>query len=342
MQRSTEQLTRCSTGTLEDILDNSNGITTRTVSEKIMSICKNTTRWILVFDVFLALSVIVLLGVLEFRAVPRQYIGFYCNDPKISFKFKGDTISNSFLIFGCLLIPIIVMWIAEFVCYPANSYATELGYVGSRAKQIWLWYRQFLIGSVSLLFTCEVIKTVIGEPRPHFLDTCKPREAENCTDGYVEKYTCTNTNVSDWSILDSSRSFPSGHSCLSMHTTIFIICYIQRRLPDRSVMLKPWLQLLMCMWTVVCSLTRLVDNRHHWWDVLAGIIMGFICGTVIVNVLCCKFHINRKISQIYCENGQVNIDYETKQNGKKLLHETTIDLSENRELKNVKSSTWKE
>lgn len=69
--------------------------------------------------------------------------------------------------------------------------------------------------------------------------------------------------------------------------------------------------------------------------------MGFICGTVIVNVLCCKFHINRKVSQIYCENGQVNIDYETKQNGKKLLHETTIDLSENRELKNVKSSTWK-
>lgn len=75
------------------------------------------------------------------------------------------------------------MWIAEFLCYPASSYATELGYVGSRAKQIWLWYRQFLIGSVSLLFTCEVIKTVIGEPRPHFLDTCKPREAENCTDG---------------------------------------------------------------------------------------------------------------------------------------------------------------
>lgn len=55
-QRSTEQLTHCSTATLEEILDNSDGVTTRTVSEKIMSICKNTIRWVLFLDILLALS----------------------------------------------------------------------------------------------------------------------------------------------------------------------------------------------------------------------------------------------------------------------------------------------
>lgn len=57
LQRSTEQLTnRCSTATLEEVLDNQEGITSRTVSEKIMNVCKNTIRWVLLVDVLIALS----------------------------------------------------------------------------------------------------------------------------------------------------------------------------------------------------------------------------------------------------------------------------------------------
>ncbi|XP_043605584.1 phospholipid phosphatase 1-like isoform X1 [Bombus pyrosoma] len=344
MQRSTEQLTHCSTATLEEILDNSDGVTTRTVSEKIMSICKNTIRWVLFLDILLALSVFVLLAVLEFGTVPQQHIGFYCNDPKISFKFMGDTISITLLIVGCLLIPIIVMWLSEFICYSADSYDAELGYAGSRAKQIWLWYGHYSIGIIALTFICDVMKTLIGEPRPHFLDTCKPREAENCTNEYVEKYTCTNTEHSEWFVSDSSKSFPSGHSALSMFTTTFIVWYLQRRLPDRTFFLKPWLQCIIFLWTVICSLTRIGDNRHHWWDVLAGIILGFAFSMLTVVVPCRKFHLNQNVSQIYSEpveSEQINFN-ERKQNAKKLLHETIIDPSESRELKNIKSSTWRE
>lgn len=73
------------------------------------------------------------------------------------------------------------MWLSEFVCYSADSYNAELGCAGSRAKQIWLWYGHYTIGIIGLTFICDVMKTLVGEPRPHFLDTCKPREAENCT-----------------------------------------------------------------------------------------------------------------------------------------------------------------
>ena len=120
--------------------------------------------------------------------------------------------------------------------------------------------------------------------------------------------------------------------------------YLQRRLPDRTFLLKPWLQCIISMWTVICSLTRIGDNRHHWWDVLAGVILGFAFSMLTVRVLCRKFHLNRNVSNMYSdsvENRQINFN-KRKQNVKKLLHETTVDSSESRELKNVKSSTWSE
>ncbi|XP_076161974.1 phospholipid phosphatase 1 isoform X2 [Ptiloglossa arizonensis] len=289
-------------------------------------------------------NVIVLLTVLEFGTIPQQRIGFYCNDPKISFKFLGDTISITLLITGCLLTPIIVMWITEYMCHPADSYDTASGSAGSRIKQVWLWYGHYLIGIFTLTFICNVMKTLIGEPRPHFLDTCRPREAHNCTNEYVETYTCTNTDDSDWFISDSSKSFPSGHSALSVYTTIFIVWYLQNRLPNRTFLLKPWLQCLMCLWAVICSLTRIGDNRHHWWDVLAGIILGFVFSVLTVTVSCCTFRLNRIVSHIYSEpieNGQINFNSKRHHNVKKLLHETTVDLPEGRELKNTPSN-WKE
>ncbi|OAD57510.1 Lipid phosphate phosphohydrolase 1 [Eufriesea mexicana] len=310
-----------------------------------MSICKNTIRWVLLLDVLLALSVIVLLTILEFGSVPQHRIGFYCNDPKISFKFMGDTISITLLIVGCLLLPILVMWLSEFACYSADSYNRELGCAGSRAKQIWSWYGHYSIGIIALTFICNVMKTLIGEPRPHFLDTCKPKEAINCTDGYVGTYTCTNTNDSEWFISDSSKSFPSGHSALSMFTTTFIVWYLQCRLPNRTFFLKPWLQCMICLWAVICSLTRIGDNRHHWWDVLAGNILGLAFSVLTVIMSCRKFHLNQNVSQIYnesIENEQINYNNKRKQSVKKFLHETPVDVSESRELKNVKSSTWKE
>ena len=344
MQRSTEQLTHCSTTTLEEILDNTDGVTTRTVSEKIMNICKSTIRWVLFLDILLALSVVVLLAVLEFGTIPQQHIGFYCNDPKISFKFMGDTISITSLMIGCLVMPIIVIWIAELVCHPADSYDVATGSAGSRTKQVWLWYGHYVIGITTLAFICDVMKSLIGEPRPHFLDTCKPREAENCSDQYVKVYTCTNTAESNWFVSDSSKSFPSGHAALSMYTSIFVVWYLQNRLPNRTFFLKPWLQCMICLWTVICSLSRIGDNRHHWWDVLAGDVIGFAFGVLTVTVSCHKFRLNRNASNIYSdpiENGQDNFNTKGHQSVKTLLHETTVDLSEGRELKNA-SSTWKE
>jgi len=57
-QRSTEELTRCSTVTLADeIVESTDNVAaTRTVSEKIMSVCRKAIRWMYLLDLVLATS----------------------------------------------------------------------------------------------------------------------------------------------------------------------------------------------------------------------------------------------------------------------------------------------
>ncbi|XP_072761531.1 phospholipid phosphatase 1 isoform X2 [Anoplolepis gracilipes] len=305
----------------------------------------------------------VLLGILEFNVIPHQRIGFFCNDPKISFKFTGDTISMSLLIVFSITLPIIVMWVAEFACHAADSYknVSNRNVELTRSKQIWSWYSHYSIGLVTLTLVCEVMKNLIGEPRPHFLDTCKPREAANCTDEYVNSYTCTNTEFSDWFVKDSSKSFPSGHAAISLFTSIFLVWYLQNRLSNRTLLLKPWLQCLMLMWAVTCSMTRVGDNRHHWWDVLAGNALGFLFGLFTVLVPCRHFCLGRIGADVVVvaaaavaetahalneplENGQIGgfEKAERKHSVKKLLDPAVVDISESREMKSIATSNWKE
>ncbi|GAB1867091.1 Lipid phosphate phosphohydrolase 1 [Camponotus japonicus] len=357
MQRSTEELTRCSTITLtEEVLENTGGATaTPTVSEKIMSVCRKAVRWVYMLDVALVLTVTVLLGILEFNVIPHPRIGFFCNDPKISFKFTGDTIPMSLLIIFSICVPVIVMWITEHVCHPADSYKNVSNHEWTRNKQIWYWYSHYYIGLATLTFVCTVMKVLIGEPRPHFLDTCKPREAANCTDEYISSYTCTNTEFSDWFVKDSSKSFPSGHAAISLYMSIFLVWYLQNRLPNRTLFLKPWLQCLMSMWAVMCSMTRVSDNRHHWWDVLAGNALGFLFGLFIVLVYCRHFCLGRIGADVVAvtetthtfneplENGQIGgFEKQRKHSVKKLLDPAVIDISEVREMRDITARNWKE
>ena len=50
-----------------------------------------------------------------------------------------------------------------------------------------------------------------------------------------------------------------------------------------SFLMKPFLQLLWACYALFCSLTRITDRRHHWWDVLAGATLGFGVGFILVS-----------------------------------------------------------
>lgn len=66
----------------------------------------------------------------------------------------------------------------------------------------------------------------------------------------------------------------------------FNICrYIQRRVPNmRSKMLMPTIQVMCLMWAFYCSLSRITDHRHHWWDVVCGAILGILFSILTVSI----------------------------------------------------------
>ncbi|XP_046630468.1 phospholipid phosphatase 1-like isoform X1 [Neodiprion virginianus] len=314
--------------------------------EKIMNACRSLWNWRLLIDILIVVTVFVFIGVVEFGIFPQQQIGFYCNDPGLSFKFTGDTISYSVLLGCSVILPLIVMWLAEWSCYKPDSYKSlRPGCVGTRGKQIWTWYGHYATACVTITCVLQLVKTLVGAPRPHFFDTCKPREMYNCTETYVQYYTCTNTETSTWVVSDASKSFPSGHSILSTYTSVYIIWYLQKRLPNRALttLFKPWMQCLVLCWGIVCCMTRLSDHRHHWWDVLAGIIMGIAAGFYCVKVNCKEFVLKDDSSDWArgesVENGHHGYDNRRHQSVRKLLSNTSV---ENREMGDVVTPSWKE
>lgn len=101
---------------------------------------------------------------------------------------------------------------------------------------------------------------------------------------YVSTYTCTNTDYRPYFIRDASKSFPSGHSSVSVYGSIFMIWYLQKRCPKiGSIIALPLCQVVVATWGIFCSLSRIIDNRHHWWDVLAGAFIGVVAAYLTVS-----------------------------------------------------------
>lgn len=60
--------------------------------------------------------------------------------------------------------------------------------------------------------------------------------------------------------------------------------YLQMRTPKlRSKILLPTIQCIFLLYACLCSISRITDNRHHWWDVLAGAKIGIIFAVLVVN-----------------------------------------------------------
>lgn len=50
------------------------------------------------------------------------------------------------------------------------------------------------------------------------------------------------------------------------------------RLSRLSGSVKRLFIIVLCTsWSVGCSLSRIADKKHHWWDVLAGATLGTSC-----------------------------------------------------------------
>ncbi|XP_041103202.1 phospholipid phosphatase 1-like isoform X1 [Polyodon spathula] len=207
--------------------------------------------------------------------------GFFCNDDSIRYPFHNSTITSTVLYSVGFTLPICSMIVGECLSVhykrlQSNS-SVRNNYVACLYKAI----GTFVFGAAMSQSLTDIGKYSIGRLRPHFLDVCKPNWAEiNCKAGYIENFTCTGEK----GIVNEARlSFYSGHSSFSMYCMLFLALYVQARLvEDWARLLRPTIQFFLVAASIYVGLSRVSDYKHHWSDVLTGLIQGAIVATLIV------------------------------------------------------------
>ncbi|KAJ7046639.1 PAP2-domain-containing protein [Mycena alexandri] len=125
----------------------------------------------------------------------------------------------------------------------------------------------------------QFTKLTVGRPRPDILDRCQP------IPGSVDPiYRLSNSSICTTSndsaiMLDGFRSFPSGHSSLSFAGLGFLAFFLAGKLhlfDHRGYVAKAWISLVPFAGASLVAISRTMDNRHHWQDVLAGSILGTV------------------------------------------------------------------
>ncbi|XP_068149096.1 putative phosphatidate phosphatase [Drosophila tropicalis] len=227
--------------------------------------------------------------------------GFFCGDESLAYPLKEGTIGITMLIGITLGVPTIVIIVVElFKQLPgsggrdAKSRDLTGGAGGGNGKggcrlvyRLGQLYKQagcYLFGLAMLTFTTILSKLCIGRLRPHFFEVCQPMmpDGSNCHDPqnhgrYIDSYSCSNANVTDFQYQQLNQSFPSGHASMIMYAMLYLAIYLQAALSTRvSKLLKHLLQFLFVMFGWYVALSRITDYWHHWSDVLAGVVLGVL------------------------------------------------------------------
>ncbi|XP_016959356.1 putative phosphatidate phosphatase [Drosophila biarmipes] len=213
--------------------------------------------------------------------------GFFCGDESLSYPHREGTIGHELIIAIALGVPTAVIAVVElFKQLPETGGKSRAD--GCRiAQRLGHLYRQaifYLYGLAMVTFTTMLSKLCIGRLRPHFFTVCQPMlpDGSGCQDAqnlgrYIDSFTCSNANMSDFQFKQLNQSFPSGHASMAMYAMLYLAIYLQAALSTRvSKLLKHLLQFLFVMFGWYVSLTRITDYYHHWSDVLAGTALGVV------------------------------------------------------------------
>ncbi|KAM4719847.1 phospholipid phosphatase 1 isoform 2-T2 [Anableps anableps] len=207
--------------------------------------------------------------------------GFFCSDDSIKYPFHSSTITSTVLYTVGLGLPISSMVFGECLLVYLNRLKSKSPF-GNYVACVYKAVGTFLFGACMSQSLTDIAKYSIGRLRPHFLDVCKPNwNLINCSAGaYIENFTCTgNTKM----VNEGRLSFYSGHSSFSMYCMLFLALYLQARLQVQwARLLRPTLQFLLIAASVYTGLSRVSDYKHHWSDVLTGLLQGALMALLVV------------------------------------------------------------
>ncbi|XP_024155672.1 phospholipid phosphatase 1 isoform X1 [Oryzias melastigma] len=221
------------------------------------------------------------LAVFNLGKIRPYQVGFFCSDDSIRYPYHPSTITSTVLYTVGFVLPISAMVIGECLLVYLNRLKSKSSF-GSYVARVYKTVGTFVFGAAMSQSLTDIAKYSIGRLRPHFLDVCKPDWTRiNCSLGvYIENFTCTGE---DKVINEGRLSFYSGHSSFSMYCMLFLALYLQARLQVQwARLLRPTLQFFLIAASVYTGLSRVSDYKHHWSDVLTGLLQGALMALLVV------------------------------------------------------------
>ncbi|XP_045160349.1 phospholipid phosphatase 1-like [Mercenaria mercenaria] len=236
-----------------------------------------TIQIIVDFIIWLAVSLLVLY--LFLYGKPYE-TGFFCDDKSLSYPSIPETITTPVLVAAGFTFSILLVVTVEVLncldnkCQRPCQWARDIIFCVKS-------YVVFMIGFLIQELVVDAVKNKMGVLRPNFFDVCKPQFNGTLCPGYISEYTCTGSEQ-DKEIRSSRQSFPSGHSAFSMYIAAYFCIYVENRLQIRfSRLLKFFLQSGLIFIAILCGIGRIIDNKHHPSDVIAGYILGIIVAVFV-------------------------------------------------------------
>ncbi|KAG5851306.1 hypothetical protein ANANG_G00091720 [Anguilla anguilla] len=209
---------------------------------------------------------------LVFRPYQR---GVYCDDESIRYPLRPDTITHGLLAAVTISCTVIIISSGEaYLVYSKKIYSNSdfNQYVAALYKVV----GTFLFGAAVSQSLTDLAKFTIGRPRPNFMAVCAPKVCQ----GYMPQINCTGPPRA---VTESRLSFYSGHSSFGMYCMLFLALYVQARLVAKwARLLRPTIQFFLVAFALYVGYTRVSDYKHHWSDVLVGLLQGALIAVLNV------------------------------------------------------------
>ncbi|KAL0947059.1 hypothetical protein HGRIS_013200 [Hohenbuehelia grisea] len=208
---------------------------------------------------------------------------FSVNDTSLRHPYaEHERVPNIALYFICFAAPVLLQpLINVFTAYLDQLIQLPLDVSTLPSFLIRLILKNILPVILGLALTGSITqftKITVGRPRPDVIDRCQPIPGTD--DPVYGLSTAAICQQTDAGILrDGFRSFPSGHSSMSFAGLGFLSFYLAGKLhlfDERGHAGKAWLALTPFCAAALVAISRTMDYRHHWQDVLVGSILGTV------------------------------------------------------------------